>query len=158
MLSWHESKSFSEVRIEVDVKPWVHGSTQAGFCTETLYLCFGRGMDAGNRLKLGKSSKVMSNKPGLWKATLSRQWKMRNEVHHVEGVLGWICLPRIWCWEWEKQCLLSPLTIHNHKPAHVFLFFVFWFFLLRRVACRILVTRPGIKLVPAAVEARSPNH
>ena len=36
--------------------------------------------------------------------------------------------------------------------------FIFFFFLLGRAACGILVPRPGIEPMAPAVEVRSPNH
>ena len=37
-------------------------------------------------------------------------------------------------------------------------YFLFLFFWLHSMACRILVPQPGIKLVPLAVKAQRPNH
>ena len=54
---------------------------------------------------------------------------------------------------------LLKFLIEFFKIVRLFFFFSFFFlFWPQQEACRILAPQPGIKPVPPAVEAQSPNH
>ena len=58
----------------------------------------------------------------------------------------------------QGSLVAAPELLSCSRALKLFFSLIFKIFWMRRMACGILVTRPGIETVPPAVEARSPNH